>query len=114
MYKSKTSYPKKSEGFDNIGTKNVTTNTQENNLQVIQNKANNSSAVKNLESVQLKSNNSSIPNELKSGVENVTGVSMDDVKVHYNSSEPAKVNAHAYAQGNEVHLGAGQEKTSPS
>lgn len=113
MYKSKTSYPKKSEGFDNVGTKNVTTNSQENNLQVIQNKANNSSAVKNLESVQLKSNNSSIPNELKSGVENVTGVSMDDVKVHYNSSEPAKVNAHAYAQGNEVHLGAGQEKHLP-
>ena len=89
MYKSKTSSPEKSVGFDNLGAKNETTNSQENNLQVIQNKANNSSIVKNLESVQLKSNNSSIPNDLKSGVENVTGVSMDDVKVHYNSSEPA-------------------------
>ena len=38
---------------------------------------------------------------------------MDDVKVHYNSSEPAKVNVYAYAQGNEVHLGAGQEKHLP-
>tara|TARA_B100001093_G_scaffold66104_1_gene56044 strand:+ start:6490 stop:8040 length:1551 start_codon:yes stop_codon:yes gene_type:complete len=113
MYKSKTSNPDKSKGFDNLGTNNETTNSQENNLQVIQNKANNSSIVKSLESVQLKSNNSSIPNNLKSGVENVTGVSMDDVKVHYNSSEPAKVNAHAYAQGNEVHLGAGQEKHLP-
>lgn len=113
MYKSKTSSPEKSVGFDKLGAKNETTNSQENNLQVIQNKANNSSIVKNLESVQLKSNNSSIPNDLKSGVENVTGVSMDDVKVHYNSSEPANVNAHAYAQGNEVHLGAGQEKHLP-
>ena len=38
---------------------------------------------------------------------------MDDVKVHYNSDKPAQLQAHAYAQGTEIHLGAGQEKHLP-
>lgn len=38
---------------------------------------------------------------------------MDDVKVHYNSSEPAQLNAHAYAQGADVHLAQGQGKHLP-
>ena len=38
---------------------------------------------------------------------------MSDVNVHYNSPEPAKLNAHAYAQGNDIHVGAGQEKHVP-
>ncbi|MEO1270209.1 MAG: DUF4157 domain-containing protein [Myxococcota bacterium] len=35
---------------------------------------------------------------------------MDDVKVHYNSSKPAQMNALAYAQGTDIHLGPGQEQ----
>ena len=35
---------------------------------------------------------------------------MDDVRVHYNSSKPAQLNAHAYAQGSDIHLARGQEK----
>ena len=35
---------------------------------------------------------------------------MDDVKVHYNSDKPAQLQAHAYAQGTDIHLGAGKEK----
>ncbi|GAL35435.1 translation initiation factor 2 [Vibrio maritimus] len=35
---------------------------------------------------------------------------MDDVKVHYNSSKPAQLQAHAYAQGSNIHIGPGQEK----
>ena len=35
---------------------------------------------------------------------------MDDVKVHYNSTRPAQLNALAYAQGTDIHLGPGQEK----
>ncbi|NVJ48701.1 MAG: DUF4157 domain-containing protein, partial [Cytophagia bacterium] len=42
--------------------------------------------------------------------ENLSGHSMDDVKVHYNSSRPAQLQAHAYAQGNQIHLAPGQEK----
>jgi len=54
-----------------------------------------------------------LPDQLKSGIENLSGYSMDDVKVHYNSSKPAGLNAHAYAQGTEIHLGAGQERHLP-
>ncbi len=54
-----------------------------------------------------------LPEQLKSGIESLSGVAMDDVKVHYNSSRPAHLNAHAYAQGSEIHLGPGQEKHLP-
>ena len=63
--------------------------------------------------VQKKENNTGLPDTLKSGIENLSGHSMDDVKVHYNSNKPAQLNAHAYAQGSQIHLGAGQEKHLP-
>jgi ribosomal protein L13E len=59
------------------------------------------------------SNNTGLPNDLKSGIESLSGHYMDDVKVHYNSSKPAQLQAHAYAQGTDIHLGAGQEKHLP-
>ena len=40
-------------------------------------------------------------------------MSMDHVKVHYNSDKPARLNAHAYAQGSEIHVARGQEKHVP-
>jgi len=64
-------------------------------------------------SIQKKANNTGLPNNLKSGIENLSGHSMDDVKVHYNSSKPAQLNAHAYAQGTNIHLASGQEKHLP-
>lgn len=60
-----------------------------------------------------KKNNTGLPDNLKSGVENLSGYSMDDVKVHYNSSQPAQLNAHAYAQGTDIHIAPGQEKHLP-
>ena len=51
-----------------------------------------------------------MPDNLKSGIENLSGYSMDDVKVHYNSSQPAQLNALAYAQGTDIHIASGQEK----
>lgn len=42
-----------------------------------------------------------------------SGHSMDNVKVHYNSSEPASLQAHAYAQGTDIHLASGQERHLP-
>ncbi len=54
-----------------------------------------------------------LPSELKSGVENLSGFTMDDVKVHRNSDEPAAMQAHAFAQGTDIHLGPGQEKYLP-
>lgn len=38
---------------------------------------------------------------------------MDDVKVHYNSDKPTQLQAHAYAQGTDIHLASGQEKHLP-
>jgi len=54
-----------------------------------------------------------MPDTLRSGIENLSGFGMDDVNVHYNSSQPAQLQAHAYAQGTDVHLGAGQEQHLP-
>ena len=60
-----------------------------------------------------KPNNTGLPSNLKIGVEKLSGVSMDDVKVSYNSNKPAQLSAHAYAQGSEIHLASGQEKHLP-
>ncbi len=60
-----------------------------------------------------KANNTGLPDNLKQGIENLSGMSMDNVKVHYNSSKPAQLNALAYAQGTDIHLGTGQEKHLP-
>ena len=38
---------------------------------------------------------------------------MDHVKVHYNSAQPAQLNALAYAQGSDIHVAPGQEKHLP-
>jgi hypothetical protein len=50
-----------------------------------------------------------LPENLKTGAENISGISMDDVKVHYNSTKPLQKQALAYAQGPEIHIGPGQE-----
>jgi hypothetical protein len=63
--------------------------------------------------IQKKKNNTGLPDNLKSGMENISGHSLDDVKVHYNSPKPAQLNAHAYAQGQNIHLASGQEKHLP-
>lgn len=58
-------------------------------------------------------NKTGLPDNLKSGIESMSGVSMDGVKVHYNSAKPAELNAHAYAQGSDIHVASGQEKHLP-
>ncbi|MES2938336.1 MAG: DUF4157 domain-containing protein [Pseudomonadota bacterium] len=58
-------------------------------------------------------NRTGLPDTLKSGVESLSGMSLDHVKVHYNSSQPAQLNALAYAQGSDIHLGPGQEQHLP-
>ena len=63
--------------------------------------------------LQKKVNKTGLPNELKTGIESLSGHSMDDVKVHYNSHKPAQLNAHAYAQGTDIHVATGQEKHLP-
>ena len=58
-------------------------------------------------------NRTGLPENIKAGIENLSGFSMDDVKVHYNSSKPAQLQALAYTQGTEIHIGPGQEKHIP-
>ena len=58
-------------------------------------------------------NHTGMPDKLKAGVEALSGMSMDHVRVHYNSDKPRALQAHAYAQGNQIHLAPGQEKHLP-
>lgn len=58
-------------------------------------------------------NQTGMPDALKGGIETLSGMDMSDVRVHRNSSQPAQLNALAYAQGNDVHLGPGQEQHLP-
>lgn len=63
--------------------------------------------------MQQKPNDTGLPDNLKAGVENLSGYSLDDVKVHYNSSQPATVQALAYTQGTDIHVAPGQEQHLP-
>jgi hypothetical protein len=107
--------------FDNHGSESVS-------QMKLQELANNSAQVSQLKSyqemadtyskenhqaVQRKENKTGLPESLKTGMENLSGLSLDDVKVHRNSDKPAKLEAHAYAQGSDIYLGAGQEKHLP-
>ncbi|SFR57909.1 eCIS core domain-containing protein [Anaeromicropila populeti] len=76
-------------------------------------KANQPNAFTNLfteEPVQRKENHTGLSDDLKSNVENLSGFSMDDVKVHYNSDKPSSLNALAYTQGSEIFVSPGQEQ----
>lgn len=63
--------------------------------------------------VQRQSSSAGLPSNLQRGVEKLSGQNMSDVQVHKNSPKPAQLQAHAYAQGNQIHLGPGQEKHLP-
>lgn len=58
-------------------------------------------------------NNTGLPDNLKAGVESLSGLPMDDVNVHYNSSKPARWGALAFTQGADIHVGPGQEEHLP-
>jgi ribosomal protein S18 acetylase RimI-like enzyme len=58
-------------------------------------------------------NATGLPDRLKAGVQHLSGLAMDDVRVHYNSQKPAAVQAHAYAQRSDIHVAPGQEKHLP-
>ena len=58
-------------------------------------------------------NQTGLPDNLKAGIENLSGYSLDDVQVHYNSPKPAQLQALAYTQGTEIHVAPGQETHLP-
>jgi hypothetical protein len=54
-----------------------------------------------------------LPMQLKLGIEQLAGVSMEGVEVRYGSDVPAMYQALAFAEGDVIHLSAGQEKLLP-
>ncbi|NEO37690.1 MAG: DUF4157 domain-containing protein [Moorea sp. SIOASIH] len=64
-------------------------------------------------SLEQRPNQTGLPDRLKTGIENLSGYLMDDVRVHYSSAKPAQLQAAAYTQGTDIHVGPGQEKHLP-
>lgn len=63
---------------------------------------------------QLKGENrTGLPDHLKAGIEALSGYSLDDVRVHYDSDRPTAVQALAYTQGTDIHVAPGQERHLP-
>ncbi len=58
-------------------------------------------------------NRNGMPRPLKAGLETLSGMHLSGVRVHNNSSKPAQLNALAYTQGQDIHVGPGQEKHLP-
>lgn len=63
--------------------------------------------------MSLTPNNTGLPDQLKSGIEQLSGYSLDDVRVYRHSSKPAQLQADAFAQGTDIHLASGQEAHLP-
>jgi hypothetical protein len=83
-------------------------------LNTLQAMVNTNPGVASLNALQKMANNSAgLPDPLKQGIEHLSGIPMDDVRVHRNSDRPAQLKALAYAQGTDIHLGPGQEKHLP-
>lgn len=61
----------------------------------------------------MKKTKNKLPADLVSGLENLSGIPMDNVHVHYNSPQPQQLAAQAFAQGSEIYLAPGQEKHLP-
>jgi hypothetical protein len=59
---------------------------------------------------QLKQSSGGMPTDLVQGFAASTGHDLSDVNVVRNSDKPAQVGALAYAQGNDIHLAAGQDQ----
>lgn len=66
------------------------------------------------ELIQKQDNPKHLPANLKSGIENLSGIAMDDVKVHYNSTQPNQLKAQVYTQGSAIHLASAQNKHLPN
>ncbi len=110
--------PKKTKSAENTSAKQNTTSTaaqfkdnrSNTNAQrdLLEMAGNNARATKMAQLKGAKRNG--LPEQLKTGIESLSGMDMSDVTVHKNSSKPAQLNALAYAQGSEIHLGSGQEQ----
>jgi hypothetical protein len=63
--------------------------------------------------IQRKKNSTGLPDNLRAGIEQLSGIDLSDVRVHFNSSQPTQLHALAYAKGAEIHVAPGQEQHLP-
>lgn len=73
----------------------------------------NAAALQMLNEPEPRANHTGIPDSMKQQFERSSGLAFDDVKVHYNSDKPSRLQALAYTQGSSVYLGPGQERHLP-
>ncbi|BDM83654.1 hypothetical protein AM10699_65150 (plasmid) [Acaryochloris marina MBIC10699] len=80
---------------------------------VVQQNSSTNQRLESQENSRERKNTSNLPSNLQAGIESLSGISTDDVTVHYNSSKPSKVQALAYTEGTEIYLAPGQEEHLP-
>lgn len=54
-----------------------------------------------------------LPNKLKTGINNLSGKSFGNVRVHHGSARPANAGAKAFTQGGKIHIAPGQARHLP-
>jgi hypothetical protein len=82
-------------------------------LKAVAELANRRSSPRSQPPAQRQANDTGLPDDLRSRVEGLSGISLDDVKVHYDSARAAQLQAHAFAQGSSIHVAPGMEKHLP-
>ncbi len=55
-------------------------------------------------------NRTGIPDQLKEGIERLSGSDLSHARVRFNSAEPAQLDAEAFTKGKDIHVGPGQEQ----
>ena len=70
-------------------------------------------AVSSLLGNKVPGDSTGLPVALKTSLERISGVSLDEVRVHYNSPEPKSVDALAFTSGADIYLQPGQEHHLP-
>lgn len=103
----------KADSRPGVGASRATAQMMEDEDEPLQAKLAGQGATQLAENAEVRPNNTGLPDNLKAGIENLSGMSMDHVQVHYNSAQPAQLNAHAYAQGSDIHVSPGQEQHLP-
>jgi hypothetical protein len=58
-------------------------------------------------------NKTGLPDRLKEGVEALSGLSLGDVRVHYDSPEPARLRAEAFTRGSQIFVAPHRERHLP-
>ncbi len=78
--------------------------------QILQGRFEPSATAAGPEHAEPRPNLTGMPDRLKAGIESLSGIDMSDVRVHASSDRPARLDALAYTQRSEIHLGPGQER----